>query len=190
MKESPADTTQNTTATDTVPETPMHLKLGKLDIADCSFTFNDHTLTKPFSFPMTHISVQADSVTLSGTNHIVMKMNMGQGGNAFLNWKGKLDDISNLMLTLSIKNVDLRGFDPYCLDYFAYPIRKGILAFTSVNVINNNMLEGRNTVDAYRFELESKRKELKPEYNLPMKNRPLPDQGQGRQDQHGTPGER
>lgn len=64
MKESPADTTQNTTATDTVPETPMHLKLGKLDIADCSFTFNDHTLTKPFSFPMTHISVQADSVTL------------------------------------------------------------------------------------------------------------------------------
>lgn len=169
MKESPADTTQNTTVTDTVPETPMHLKLGKLDIADCSFTFNDHTLTKPFSFPMTHISVQADSVTLSGTNHIVMKMNMGQGGNAFLNWKGKLDDISNLMLTLSIKNVDLRGFDPYCLDYFAYPIRKGILAFTSVNVINNNMLEGRNTVDAYRFELENKRKELKPEYNLPMK---------------------
>lgn len=169
MKESPADTTRNTTATDTVPETPMHLKLNKLDIADCSFTFNDHTLANPFSFPMTHISVQADSVTLSGTNHIVMKMNMGQGGNAFLNWKGKLDDISNLMLTLSIKNVDLRGFDPYCLDYFAYPIRKGILAFTSVNVINNNMLEGRNTVDAYRFELENKRKELKPEYNLPMK---------------------
>ena len=169
MKASPADTTQNTTATDTVPETPMHLKLGKLDIADCSFTFNDHTLTKPFTFPMTHISVQADSVTLSGTNHIVMKMDMGQGGNAFLNWKGKLDDISNLMLTLSIKNVDLRGFDPYCLDYFAYPIRKGILAFTSVNVINNNMLEGRNTADAFRFELENKRKELQPEYNLPMK---------------------
>lgn len=29
---------------------PLHLKLGKHDIADWSFTFNDHTLTKPFSF--------------------------------------------------------------------------------------------------------------------------------------------
>lgn len=169
MKESSADTTQSTTPADTVSEAPMHLRLNKLDISECAFTFNDHTLAKPFSFPMTHISVQADSVTLSGTNHIRMKMNMGKGGNAFLNWKGKLDDISNLMLTLSIKNVDLQSFDPYCLEYFAYPIRKGVLAFTSVNVITNNMLEGRNTLDAFRFELENKRKELKPEYNIPMK---------------------
>ena len=169
MKASPADTTRSTVTTDSVAETPTRLKLNKLDIAECSFTFNDHTLAQPFSFPMTHISVQADSVTLSGTNHILMKMNMGQGGSAFLNWKGKLDGISNLMLTLSIKNVDLCGFDPYCLAYFAYPIRKGNLAFTSVNVITDNMLEGRNTLDAFRFELENKRKDLKAEYNIPMK---------------------
>ena len=167
------------TPADTVPETPtaapdttaipMDLRLGKLAVTESDFTFNDHTLHKPFSFRMDKLSIISDTLTLSGVNHIRLQTKLPDGGSAYINWKGKLDDISNLDLTLAIKNLNLIEFTPYCLQYFGYPIRKGNLAFTSINTVKKSQLEGRNSLDVFACELENKQKGLKVEYNLPLK---------------------
>lgn len=174
LKEEPerhADNASGTSAAtpDTTASVPMDLRLGKLAITESDFTFNDHTLHKPFSFRMDKLSIISDTLTLSGVNHIRLQTKLPDGGSAYINWKGKLDDISNLDLTLAIKNLNLIEFTPYCLQYFGYPIRKGNLAFTSINTVKKSQLEGRNSLDVFACELENKQKGLKVEYNLPLK---------------------
>lgn len=176
LKDLPADTTTvpvsavaeaNTALADNEPVPDFKVEVCRINHA--AFTFNDYTLHTPFVFAFEDINLTADRLSLDGKNKIKISNVLRNGGNITLAYEGKLDDIGNTDLLLAIKNLDLKLFTPYSLQYFGYPLRKGILSFSSVNNIRNNNLEGRNNLNIARCEVDNKQKNPKPEFNIPLK---------------------
>lgn len=143
--------------------------IGQLSIDHSSFTFNDHTLHKPFRFVLDHIQLSSSNFSLTGKNQVRIKSSLPNGGSILFDWTGKLTDLTDQDINLNIKNMDLKAFTPYSLTYFGYPLTEGVLAFSSINDIRNNNLDGRNSLNIYRCEVDKKRKDLKPEYNIPLR---------------------
>lgn len=157
-----------TTAEPTDTITP-DFKIEKLRLTNSLFTFNDHTLHIPFHFTLENINMETDHLTLDDKNKIKIKSTLSNGGTIALNWEGRMDNMKNTDLLLSIKNLDLTAFTPYSLQYFGYPMKKGILSFNSINAIKNNLLDGRNNLNIAKCEVAGKQKQPKPEYNIPLK---------------------
>ena len=94
---------------------------------------------------------------------------MQKTGSAKLRWEGTLDDMNNQNITLWLTNLDLRDCGPYCEHYTAYPLTKGNLTFRSQNVIRNRYLDGTNHLDMFEPKVDKKRREIKAEMNIPLK---------------------
>lgn len=143
--------------------------IGNLSVDNAAFVYNDHTLHEPFRFNLGNIRMSAHNLTLNGKNRVDIKSTLDNGGTISLTWNGQPDDPSNQTINLQIKNLDLKQFTPYSLQYFGYPMTQGVLAFSSINDIRNNNLDGRNKLDIYRCEVDKKRKDPKPEFNIPLR---------------------
>lgn len=172
LKSVPTDTLTppQQTIVDTATSIPTpDLKINAFRFNRSFFTFNDHTLHTPFSFHLSNITLTADHLTLDQKNKIKVSSTLQNGGTIGFNYEGKIDDISNTDLLLNIKNLDLKIFTPYSLQYFGYPLQKGILSFSSINNIRHNQLDGRNELSIAKCEVAHKQKEPKPEYNIPLK---------------------
>ena len=169
-----ADTTQPVKKEDTatVPTTssPMMVKVGTLEIEDVSFTFNDYTMATPFSYPITNIRMKTENFVLGDKEKALMlRAQFPNAGSVMARWKGGMSLQEDQYLYLSLKNVTLKNFSPYVLHYLAYPVKEGVLSFTSENTIRNSQLNGKNKIDIYNLNVEKKRRDLKPEYNIPLR---------------------
>lgn len=151
------------------PEINPDFKINTFRINHSLFVFNDKTLHTPFTFNLENINLIADNFTLNDKNKAKITSTLNNGGKIALAYEGKIDDLSNTDLMLTIKNLDLKTFTPYSLQYFGYPLKKGILSFSSLNDIHNNQLDGRNSLNIAKCEVESKQKAPEPEYNIPLK---------------------
>ena len=100
---------------------------------------------------------------------MTVDVRMQKTGSAKLRWEGTLDDMNNQNITLWLTNLDLRDFGPYCEHYTAYPLTKGNLTFRSQNVIRNRYLDGTNHLDMFEPKVDKKRREIKAEMNIPLK---------------------
>lgn len=152
-------------ATSSTPE----LFVNNFRINNSSFSFSDHTLHTPFTFNLSDINMQADQFQLNQPTAIKVNSTLKNGGSITFSYTGKMNELSNTDILLNIKNLDLKEFTPYTLQYFGYPMQKGILSFSSINDIRSNQLEGRNNLSIAQCEVANKQKEPKPEYNIPLK---------------------
>ncbi len=146
-----------------------HFKIDTFRINRSLFVFEDKTLHSPFTFNLENINLKADGFSLDQQNKVKITSSLKNGGKISFVYEGKTDDISNTNLVLNIKNLDLKTFTPYSLQYFGYPLKKGILSFNSVNAIQNNILDGRNNLNIAKCEVDNKQKKPEPEYNIPLK---------------------
>ena len=154
---------------DTVASTPMTVKIKELRVTDSRLTFTDKTLAKPFSLPMRKVDFQADNFDMNGVNDYTAKAILPEGGKVAFRWKGSMNDLSNQQISVSLQNMSLRLLSPYCLQYTAYDITEGNLNFTSKNSIRNYDINSTNQLDAFKFNVGKKHKEMKPAYNVPLK---------------------
>lgn len=169
-----SDTLHNTAPAEDVPQADTvqdapDFFIHEFSVDNASFTFQDHTLHEPFHFAIHDICINASDFTFSGNNQVSIKSSLENGGTIALNWSGRLDDISNQDLNLFIKNLDLKLFSPYSIQYFGYPLQNGVLAFSSINNIRNHYLDGRNKLDIYRCEVDKKRRDIRAEINIPLR---------------------
>lgn len=149
---------------------PMIVKVGALEIEDVNFTFNDFTMAEPFSYPITNIRLKTDNFVLGDKEKALMlRAQLPNAGSVMARWKGGMSLKEDQYLYLSLKNVTLKSFSPYVLHYLAYPVKEGVLSFTTENTIRNSQLNGKNKIDIYNLNVEKKRKDLKPEYNIPLR---------------------
>lgn len=149
---------------------PMIVKVGALDIEDVNFTFNDFTMAEPFSYPITNIRMKTDNFVLGDKEKTLMLLaQLPNAGSLMARWKGGMSLKEDQYLYLSLKNVTLKNFSPYVLHYLAYPVKEGVLSFTTENTIRNSILNGKNKIDIYNLNVEKKRRDLKPEYNIPLR---------------------
>jgi hypothetical protein len=164
MKELPADTSATAQA-----QQPMKVKIKDLHIGNSKFTFTDKTLVAPFSLPMRNVDFAVKDFDMSGTNQYQLSLSFPEGGTARLKWKGNVNDLANQQINVGIRNMSLKLLSPYCLQYMAYDITDGNFNFTSRNNIIADNITSSNTLDAYKASVGKKHRELKPEYNVPLK---------------------
>lgn len=159
--------TPDTAATQTKP---MHVRINKIDVKNCNFTYEDHTLQNPFIYPLTQIEISSHNFDIQKeTNELKLKAQTPAGGFAFIDWKGSVESLKNQSLTLILKNVRVSDFSPYSMKFFAYPFSSGNLSFTSQNIVKDFQLNGQNKIDIYNCRVGDKDKTIDPEINLPLK---------------------
>ena len=132
-------------------------------------TLRDLTMERPFEYAVTDIRMRSRGFDPSKRNRLEIDARMQRTGQAKLRWEGTLDDMNNQNITLWLSNLDLRDFSPYCEHFTAYPLTRGNLTFRSQNVIRNRYLDGTNHLDVFEPRVDKKRKDLKPEMNIPLK---------------------
>lgn len=167
VAETPAETPDTATS---APKKAMQLHVGHVSLSDINLTYADNTLPVPFRFPVTNIRLQANDLTLSGTNNARLFANLPHGGAAIVNWKGNISDWKQSQdLRLTIKDLHLTDLSPYLLAYFGQPFTEGIFSFTSYNTIHNSQLKGENKIDIYKPTIGDRRKDIDAKLNLPLK---------------------
>lgn len=158
------------TADTAAASAPMKLLVKNLKIENTGFTYNDYSMEDDFHFPLNNIRVKAENLQLNGKNHVGVLAGLPGGGMANIQWTGTLDDIKAYQdLVINIKNLNMKYLSPYTVHYLAYPLTDGVFSFTSENIIQKSQLKGANKVDIYKLTVGDKRKEIKPEVNVPLK---------------------
>lgn len=152
-------------ATATTPQ----LQIAKIEIADGRVKFTDNTTPRQFSYDISHISLNAKDFDINRRNSLTIDARMNRRGIAKIRWTGSLTDINNQNILVTLANVNLRDFSPYCEQYTAYPITGGNLTFRSQNIIKNRYLNGANHLDTYQFKVSKKLKGQKAEFNIPLR---------------------
>ncbi len=176
IKPSPADAAGQTPENGAAdaPATTSSQEAVKLTVADLEIrrsgvTLRDLTLEKPFEYRVGDIRMKSRDFDPDKRNKLTIQARMQKTGTARLVWDGSLSDIGNQNITLLLSNLDLRDFTPYSEHFTAYPVTAGNLSFRSQNVIRNRYLDGTNHLDAFEPKVDKKRKDLKPEMNIPLK---------------------
>lgn len=156
--------------TDSAASVPMNVKIEKMHIANSQIEYTDRTLkASTFTLPVSGVDFQSEHFNLNGTNAFKAKASLPQGGRVEFNWKGNMNDLKNQEIMANFQNVSLALFSPYCLDYTAYDITGGNMNFVTRNHIKNNNINSLNNMDVYNMTVGKKHKEMKVEYNVPLK---------------------
>lgn len=150
--------------------TPMTVKVGKLHLSESELVYTDKTLhASTFSVPISKIDFNIDHFDMNGTNQYMAKASVPNGGKIYFSWKGNMNDLSNQEIIANFQNINLNLFSPYCLDYTAYDITKGNMNFITHNHIRGNYINSTNKIDIYNISVGKKHKEMKVEYNIPLR---------------------
>ena len=169
----PADTSApDTTAKEEAKPEPakkMVAKVGKLYVHNTKVSANDQTLTKPFNYTVSGITVNGSNINFDTPCTVNVTAAFPEGGRVSVKYKGALSDIGTMDAYISVKNLALKHFSNYSLHYTGYPISAGTMAFASENKIQDFNLESKNTIDIYNINVGDKDDSVDPEFMVPMK---------------------
>lgn len=160
LKEQKADTTGGSN---------MHLMVDELVITESSMNFIDHTMHHEVNVPVSNIDIRCNHFDPDAPISLGLKALVGESGELMANCDGSLTDFSNMKLNVFLKNFKLTYASPYSVEYMAYPITDGVLSFASTNTLVNNNISSQNKVDIYNCQVDKKLKDVKAEYNIPMR---------------------
>jgi hypothetical protein len=152
-------------------EPPIHYLLEEFRVENGSINYTDKAIANgPFSYSISDIIFSADSLT-EGRN---VEFNLS----ALMNKKGTLDGLFILdpgnpekggVFDLFLKEIPIKDFSVFSLNSTAFPINNGRLSFQTKNVVKNRHLNSHIVLKLFKTELGDKQKNIKPEYNVPMK---------------------
>lgn len=161
----PAEETKEEAA----PAKKMVAKVGKLYVHNTKVSANDQTLTKPFNYTVSGITVNGSSINFDTPCTVNVTAAFPEGGSVSVKYQGALSDMGTMDAYISVKNLALKHFSNYSLHYTGYPISAGTMAFASENKIQNFNLESKNTIDIYNIDVGDKDNSVDPEFMVPMK---------------------
>ena len=169
----PADSSApDTTAKEEAKPAPakkMVAKVGKLYVHNTKVSANDQTLTKPFNYTVSGITVNGSNINFDTPCTVNVTAAFPEGGSVSVKYQGALSDMGTMDAYISVKNLALKHFSNYSLHYTGYPISAGTMAFASENKIQNFNLESKNTIDIYNIDVGDKDDSVDPEFMVPMK---------------------
>ena len=151
------------------PAKKLDAKIGTLLVQNTKVSANDQTITKPFNYTVSGITVKGSNINLNTPCTVNVSASFPDGGNLSLKYKGALSDIGTMDAYVSVKNLALKHFSNYSLHYTGYPLSAGTMAFASENKIKDFNLDSKNTIDIYNIDVGDKDDSVDPEYTVPMK---------------------
>lgn len=141
----------------------------RIDLRGGNLAISDRSMDKPFSYSISNIVLRSQDFDLAARNRVMISAQMQQQGSAMIRWDGDMSSIDNHDILVSLSNIELKDFSPYCERFTAYPIVEGNLTYRSQNIITNRYLRGTNHLDMFRPVADKRRKDIKPEMNIPLK---------------------
>ena len=143
----------------------------KLSVSNGKILYADHSVSPQTQhFEVSGVQIQADNLSNNNTSPIQIKAKLGTMGELVCKAKINPFDLKNAAANISIKNLNIKDFNPYSLYYLAYPVEDGLLEFSSDITIQNNWLESQNMLDIYKPAFGKKDKSIKPAAaKIPMK---------------------
>jgi hypothetical protein len=170
MVESPENTDTREEETNESSE-PVTYLLEEFRLQEGEINYIDKAIANgPFTYQMSDIFFQADSLT-EGRN---VEFNLG----ALMNQKGSLQGYVKMdpgnpekggVFDLFLKEIPIKDFSVFSLNSTAFPINDGRLSFQTKNVVKNRHLNSHIVLKLFKTQLGDKQKDIKPEYNVPMK---------------------
>ena len=151
------------------PAKKLDAKIGTLLVQNTKVSANDQTITKPFNYTVSGITVKGTNINFNTPCAVNVSASFPDGGTLSLKYKGALSDIGTMDAYVSVKNLALKHFSNYSLHYTGYPLSAGTMAFASENKINDFNLDSKNTIDIYNIDVGDKDDSIDPEYTVPMK---------------------
>ena len=168
-----AEDTLQSVPQDSIPSNtkPLVYHIDELIVQKSSLNYKDLAIENgPFNYQLDDISILANNVT----EGIPVRFDI----NALMNKKGTLE--SKIIVDPSQEGMDgvydfylckipIKDFSVFSLNSTAYPIEGGQLLFHTKNTIKGGHLNSHIVTKIYKTELGDKRKELDPEYKVPLK---------------------
>lgn len=148
---------------------PLKAKINKLLLQNTKVSATDHSITKPFNYTVSGITVLGSNINYDTPCSINVKAAFPDGGSLNVKYKGELSNIGTMDAYVSVKNLALKHFSNYSHHYTGYPLSAGTLAFASENKIKNFELDSKNTIDIYNIDVADKDPNSNPEFMVPMK---------------------
>ncbi|MBP5318807.1 MAG: DUF748 domain-containing protein [Paludibacteraceae bacterium] len=146
-----------------------HLVADRVNLSQIGVVYVDSTLAEPFRYELSGLQLAMRNFDNQQQNTAEMQGVLQQKGTVKLKWRGRVDNMLNQYLSLSVANVALSDFSPYALAYTAHPLIGGNLSFSSENTVTDGMLKGMSRLEVYRPQAGDKDKSVEPEYKVPLK---------------------
>lgn len=125
-------------------KTPFRILVDDLQFADIDLVYEDNTLPEPFHYEMEDLLVKSRNFNMDGFNSVMLDAKLNKLGELKAFWKGNPRSLNDHNLTLTLRNLKLSDFSPYCIKILGFPLENGTLAFESQNVIEGGELKGIN----------------------------------------------
>lgn len=148
---------------------PMDAIITKLLVKNTSVQANDQTITKPFNYTVSAITVNGSNINFNTPCAVTVSAAFPEGGSVSVKYKGAINDLGTMDAYVSVKNLALKHFSNYSLHYTGYPITAGVMAFASENKMKNFDIDSKNTIDIYNIDVGDKDDSIDPEFTVPMK---------------------
>ena len=165
----PEGSEQDTAKAKAEPAKKLDAIVAKLLVQNTSVTANDYTLSKPFNYKVSAITVSGSNINFDKPCNVNVTAAFPEGGSVSVKYKGALNDIGTMDAYVSVKNLALKYFSNYSLHFTGYPITGGTMAFASDNKMKDFNVDSKNTIDIYNIEVDDKDDSVDPEYPVPMK---------------------
>ncbi len=165
----PEGSEQDTAKAKAEPAKKLDAIVAKLLVQNTSVTANDYTLSKPFNYKVSAITVSGSNINFDKPCNVNVTAAFPEGGSVSVKYKGALNDIGTMDAYVSVKNLALKYFSNYSLHFTGYPITGGTMAFASDNKMKDFNVDSKNTIDIYNIEVGDKDDSVDPEYPVPMK---------------------
>ncbi len=145
-------------------------KISNMLIENSQINFSDFSL-KPeaFEYSLSDVNINAENIKFGDRAKITFLSNTPKGGEFNAEVITDPGNFEDGVFNLYMKNVDTKKFSPYSLSYFGYPINSGKYNFSIKNNVKDNYIKSRMIIDAYSTKLGKKRKDFKPQMNIPLK---------------------
>lgn len=147
----------------------LDAKINKLLVHNTTVSANDLTITKPFHYTVSAITVNGSNINFNTPCAVNVSAAFPGGGSLNVKYKGAISDLGTMEAFINVKNLALKNFSNYSHHYTGYPLSDGTLAFASENKIKNFELDSKNTIDIYNIDVADKDDSVDPEYMVPMK---------------------
>lgn len=151
---------------------PSEYSIGKLRMSGIEIHYKDMSFPSvPFAYTIHDMQVKADDFTTSGKNHIYVSADLGNGGEATVEYHGTLAVQNNIETKVELEDVNLADFSPLFIQMFGREIKGGELQMISDIRIVDGEMQGTNKIIIDDVEVEKvKGLAFKPEFrSLPLK---------------------
>lgn len=154
----------------TASGTEFSYNIPHVEITGGTVLLSDRNLKYPFDYRIDSLKLDLSEMP-EHKDRIALKLSALLNSTGTISTEGTInmaDPSNDLDISLEIKQFRMSDVDAYFKHYFGFPVKGGLMNFSTTNTLRPRSLESTNHVYFRRFSLDKKLPE-KTDYNVPLR---------------------